>query len=105
MPRWSCTSAVPARTACPGTRSAGCSGSARSPLTDVSVASYAFDYTIGPRSTGPWYDPPVFPWTCPTCGQTIRDRGPVLMPVADEKGHADGCGRLAAVQAEWQARR
>jgi hypothetical protein len=35
----------------------------------------------------------------------IRDRGPVLMPAADEKGHADGCGRLAADQAEWQAGR
>jgi hypothetical protein len=67
---------------------------------DVSVAGYAFDYTIGPRPAGPWYDPPVFLWTCPACGQSIRDRGPVLMPVADEKGHADGCGRLASVQAE-----
>jgi hypothetical protein len=42
----------------------------------------------------------VFLWTCPECRQTIRDRGPVLMPAADEKGHADGCGRLAAAMAE-----
>jgi hypothetical protein len=33
----------------------------------------------------------------------VRDRGPILIPAADEKGHADGCVRLAAVQAEWQA--
>ena len=72
---------------------------------DVSVASYAFDYTVGPRPATPWYDPLVFLWTCPACGQMIRDRGPVLMPMADEKGHADGCGRLAATQAAWQAGR
>jgi hypothetical protein len=69
----------------------------------TSVAQYAFDYCVGPSSAAPWFDPPVFAWTCPACGQMIRDRGPVLMPAADEKGHADGCGRLAAVQAEWQA--
>jgi hypothetical protein len=68
-----------------------------------SVASYAFDYTIGPQPTAPWYDPPVFIWTCPARGQAIRDRGPVLMPAADEAGHADGCGRLAVAMAEWQA--
>ena len=71
----------------------------------TSVAQYAFDYCVGPHPEAPWFDPPVFMWTCPACGQMIRDRGPVLMPVADEKGHADSCGRLAAVQAEWQAGR
>jgi hypothetical protein len=71
----------------------------------TSVAQYAFDYCVGPQGASPWYDPPVFTWTCQVCGQMIRDRGPVLMPAADEKGHADGCGRLAAVQAEWQAGR
>jgi hypothetical protein len=45
----------------------------------------------------------VFTWTCPVCGQLIRDRGPVIMPAADEAGHAHGCGRLAAAMAEWQA--
>jgi hypothetical protein len=72
---------------------------------EVSVAGYAFDYAIGPRPAGPWYDPPVFLWICPACGRRIRDRGPVLMPAADEQGHADGCGRLTAAQAEWQAGR
>jgi hypothetical protein len=72
---------------------------------DMPVAGYAFEYTVGPRSTSPWYDPPVFTWTCPACGGLVRDRGPVLMPAADEKGHADGCQRLAATQAEWQAGR
>jgi hypothetical protein len=66
-----------------------------------SVSQYAFDYCISPQDTSPWYDPPVSTWTCPACGQMIRDRGPVLMPAADEKGHADGCGRLTAAQAEW----
>ena len=72
---------------------------------DVPVVGYAFGCAVGPRSAGPWFDPPVFLWTCPACGQRIRDRGPVLMPAADEKGHADGCGRLAAAMAEWQAGR
>jgi len=69
----------------------------------VPVADYTFDYLVGPRSARPWFDPPVFLWTCPVCRQTVRGRGPVLMPAADEKGHADGCGRLAAAMAEWQA--
>jgi hypothetical protein len=68
---------------------------------NMSVSQYAFNYCAGPQDTGPWFDPPVFTWTCPACGQLIRDRGPVLMPAADEKGHADGCGRLAAAQAAW----
>ena len=69
----------------------------------TSVAQYAFDYTIGPHPEAPWYDPPVFAWTCPACGQMISDRGPVKMPAADEADHAEGCERLAAVQAEWRA--
>ena len=71
----------------------------------TSVAQYAFDYCVGPHPAAPWFDPPVFTWTCPACGQTVGDRGPVLMPAADEKGHADRCARLAADQAEWQAGR
>ena len=73
--------------------------------TGVSVADYAFDYTVGPRSASPWFDPPVFTWTCPACEQMISDRGPVIMPAADEAGHAADCGRLAAAMAEWQAAR
>jgi hypothetical protein len=71
----------------------------------VPVSDYAFDYAAGPPSASPRFDPPVFTWTCPACGQMISDRGPVLMPAADEAGHADGCRRLAAVQAEWLAAR
>lgn len=70
---------------------------------DMSVAQYAFDYVTGPHPAAPWFDPPVFGWTCPACGQMIRDRGPVLMPAADEAGHADGCQRRAAAQAEWRS--
>jgi hypothetical protein len=72
---------------------------------NVPVSQYAFDYCVGPHPEAPWFDPPVFTWTCPACRQMIRDRGPVLMPAADEKGHADGCGRLAALQASWKAGR
>ena len=68
---------------------------------DVSVSQDAFDYCAGPQDASPWYDPPVFTWTSPECGQMIRDRGPALMSAAGEKGHADGCGRLATAQAEW----
>jgi hypothetical protein len=64
----------------------------------VPVSDYAFDYAAGPPSAGPWFDRPVVTWTCPACGQLIRDRGPVLMPAADEAGHAGGCGRLAAAR-------
>jgi hypothetical protein len=46
------------------------------------AADYAFDYAVGPRPAGPWFDPPVITWTCPACEQTIRDRGPVIMPAA-----------------------
>jgi hypothetical protein len=67
----------------------------------TSVAQYAFDYCVGPCPAAPWFDPPAFAWTCPACGQMICDRGPVLIPAADEKDHADGCRRLAAAQAEW----
>jgi hypothetical protein len=91
------TSAGPARMACPGMRSASCW--ALGPLAAdarVSVAGYAFGYTVSPRSASTWFDPPVFLWTCPAFGQRIRDRGPVIMLAADEAGHADGCGRLTA---------
>jgi hypothetical protein len=37
--------------------------------TGESVAGYAFGYTVGPQSAAPWYDPPVFTWACPACGQ------------------------------------
>jgi hypothetical protein len=59
----------------------------------------AFGYCVGPQ--GAWFDPPVFTWTWPACGQVIGDRGPVLVPATDEKGYADGRGRLAAAQAGW----
>jgi hypothetical protein len=54
--------------------------------TGASVAEYAAGYAMGPRTAGSWFDPPVFAWTCPVCGQLISDRGPVLMPAADEAG-------------------
>jgi hypothetical protein len=59
------------------------------------VSQYAFDYCVGPHPEAPWFDPPVFTWTCPACGQVIRDRGPVLMPArrAGPRGRLRAPGR------------
>jgi hypothetical protein len=70
---------------------------------DVSVASYAFDYTVGPRSRARGSTRQCSRGSARRAGRMISDRGPVIMPAADEAGHADGCGRLAAAMAEWQA--
>jgi hypothetical protein len=44
-----------------------------------------------------------FLWRCPSCDQAIGDRGLIAGPADDEPGHADGCSRLAAAVAEWEA--
>jgi hypothetical protein len=52
-------------------------------------------------------------WTCPSCTKTVVDHGPYEShPEHNERGHADGCARLAAEvaarrqrQAEWDADR
>ncbi len=61
----------------------------------TTVAGWAFDYATGPRTADGWFGGPVFPWTCPACGQTVSDRGPCRGPRDDESGHTDGCrGRM-----------
>jgi hypothetical protein len=46
----------------------------------------------------------TFAWTCPDCGETVRDRGPSDRNLAgDELGHSEGCQRLAAAVAAWLA--
>lgn len=71
----------------------------------ATVADYAFDYTVGPRTAAAWFDTPVFIWACPACGQTISDRGPDGCPADDEAGHVRGCPQLAVAVAEWNASR
>jgi hypothetical protein len=45
----------------------------------------------------------TFAWTCPACRAVVRDRGPCDGPADDEQGHADGCPRLSAAIAAWEA--
>ena len=46
---------------------------------------------------------PSFAWTCGSCDGLISDRGLCNGPADDERGHADGCTRLAATIAAWDA--
>ena len=47
-----------------------------------------------------------FYYPCPACEQGISDRGPYEShPEDNEHGHAEGCTRLAADIAAWQAQR
>jgi hypothetical protein len=69
-----------------------------------SVADAAFDFAAGPadshyaRTYGR-----SFGWTCPACLGVVSDHGPVQGPRDDEPGHKDGCQRLAAAIAAWEA--
>jgi hypothetical protein len=68
------------------------------------IAEAAFSYAAGP-SDSHWnrtYGPSVI-WRCPACSGLISDHGPVSGPRDDEPGHADGCERLAATLAAWDA--
>jgi hypothetical protein len=47
-----------------------------------------------------------FHYTCLACEQGISDRGPYEShPEDNERGHGEGCTRLAAAVAAWQAQR
>lgn len=47
---------------------------------------------------------PVFPWTCPSCREVVKDRGPEAGHPADaEPGHAPNCERLAEAEREYDA--
>jgi hypothetical protein len=42
-------------------------------------------------------------WVCPSCRQVVRDYGPYeANPAEAERGHGDGCARLAAAVAEYK---
>jgi hypothetical protein len=44
-----------------------------------------------------------FGWRCASCEGLVIDRGPFDGPVDAEPGHGDGCPRLAATVAAWEA--
>jgi hypothetical protein len=63
-------------------------------------ATAAFNLAAGPARRL-WNQ--TVPWCCPTCRQTITDRGPEAGVDDDETGHADTCARRLAQLAAWQA--
>jgi hypothetical protein len=68
------------------------------------VADAAFDFAAGdPGSHYARTYGRTFGWTCPECLGVVSDHGPVSGPHDDEPGHKDGCKRLAATVAAWEA--
>ncbi len=68
------------------------------------IADAAFDFAAGdPDSHYARTYGRSFPWRCPACHGLVSDHGPCNGPVDDEPGHHDGCQRLAATVAAWQA--
>ncbi len=69
----------------------------------VSLAEAAFDYAAGAEHARP-FETLSFAWTCPACRGFVLDRGPFGdHPVDGEPGHAEGCERLAAAVAAYEA--
>ncbi len=68
------------------------------------VAEAAFTYTAGRPDTehARRYGRSVV-WQCQSCDQSISDHGLIAGPAEDEQGHAQGCQRLAAAVAAWDA--
>jgi hypothetical protein len=69
------------------------------------VAEAAYTYAAGNPDTQPArrYGR-SFAWTCDTCEHLITDHGQCNGPADDERGHAQGCTRLAATIARAEAR-
>jgi hypothetical protein len=70
----------------------------------LTIAEAAYTYAAG----NPHTDTAIrygrsFAWQCRSCEQVISDRGPIACPADNEPGHGEGCGRLAAAVAEWDA--
>jgi hypothetical protein len=71
-------------------------------LDGYNLAVAAYEYFAGPPDI--WHQP-VFTWTCPACEQYVSDRGPYEgNPLDNEHGHGEGCTRMAAEVAAWDAR-
>jgi hypothetical protein len=64
-------------------------------------AAAAFSLAAGPPVR--LWDEQIVRWTCPTCGQRIRDTGPDAGRGDDETGHAPTCQRRLAQLAAWAA--
>lgn len=68
------------------------------------IADAAFDFAAGdPNSHYARTYGRSFPWRCPACHGLVSDHGPYGGPYDDEPGHQDGCQRLAATIAAWDA--
>lgn len=68
------------------------------------AAEEAYSYATGNRTPETaWAYGPSFAWTCGSCDGLISDRGLCNGPADDERGHADGCARLTATIAAWDA--
>jgi hypothetical protein len=66
---------------------------------DLGIA--AFEYFTG--EPGPGY-PASFQFCCASCGEYITDHGPFdSHPEGNERGHSEGCVRLAADITGWRA--
>ncbi len=68
----------------------------------ITAAGAAFRLVAPDLGSGP-----CFGWTCPACRKTVLDHGPEMgHPVDQERGHGEGCARLAeavrAYDAQWE---
>jgi hypothetical protein len=70
----------------------------RPSLRGPSAAEQAFAAFASDLGNGP-----AFAWTCPVCLGIVTDRGPETSPADAERGHADGCTRLAETVRAWDA--
>jgi hypothetical protein len=68
----------------------------------VAEAAYAYAAGSPDTETARRYGQ-SFTWACRSCDQYISDRGLISGPADDEHGHAEGCARLAAAIARWDA--
>ena len=70
----------------------------------MSIGEAAYSYAAGsPYASAAARYGRSFIWRCRSCDQAISDRGLIAGPAEDEQGHAEGCTRLAAAVAEWNA--
>ena len=70
----------------------------------ISLAEAAFDYAVDAEHAGR-FETLTFSWACPACGGFVTEREPCGgHPEDNEPGHKDGCTRLAALVAEYDAR-